>query len=325
LADVVARTGITDASTDWRTFVRRDDLDLIVVATPVDLHREMVLACCEAGKHVLCEKPVAASAADAQMMVDAAEASGSVNGVGFEFRWLPDRLALADAASDGRAGDVYFAQFTQANDLFHPSHAPLSPWMYDLERGGGLLNGAASHTIDLVRLLFTEVTSVCADVVTSIPRRIHDGTTVVVSADDTSLLNLRTAAGTAVSITLTSMAWRSSRFDVDLYGSRATIMARSGATGNGPERSYILIGEVGDDSFYELPVAQRRPRTEPKLPPGRFSSAAIEAEALMLEDWLPAFAGQPTAVPSLRDGCQVQRVIEAARSSSRGAGWVDLC
>src|ERR1700737_1708516 len=75
--------GIADTSTDWEAFVRRDDLDVISVCTPVGLHAEQTIAAVEAGKHVLVEKPQALTAADAKRMLDEGEAAGDAHAVCF--------------------------------------------------------------------------------------------------------------------------------------------------------------------------------------------------------------------------------------------------
>src|SRR6266508_18657 len=89
VAEVARRFAIEDTSTDWESFVRRPDLDVICIATPVDLHYSMALAAITAGKHVLLEKPIAVNAKQAREMAEAAEVAGVVNAVGFEWRWLP--------------------------------------------------------------------------------------------------------------------------------------------------------------------------------------------------------------------------------------------
>src|SRR5215207_9565303 len=104
LQRVAGKVGIADTSTDWETFVSRDDLDVISIATPTVLHHEMTLAALETGKAVLCEKPLAADLDSARDMVRAAEKSGRPTACCFEtvgtqigWRW-PRRSAPAFSA-----------------------------------------------------------------------------------------------------------------------------------------------------------------------------------------------------------------------------------
>lgn len=90
LARVADRLGIEDTSTDWPSFVRRDDLDSISVATPTALHHEITLAALDAGKAVLCEKPLATTPAEAREMVEVANEAGLPTACCFENRWNPE-------------------------------------------------------------------------------------------------------------------------------------------------------------------------------------------------------------------------------------------
>src|ERR1700728_1197703 len=103
-AEAGARLGVEDVSTDWERFVSRPDLDIISVCTPTDLHREQVLAAVSAGKHVLCEKPVALDSGQAAEMADAADAAGVATSVCFENGFGREKLAVWRLASVGLLG-----------------------------------------------------------------------------------------------------------------------------------------------------------------------------------------------------------------------------
>ena len=191
-----AECGISDLSTDWESFVQRPDLDVISVATPVGLHYEITLAALSAGKHVLCEKPLALRPSEARRMADAADDAGVANAVAFQLRWLSDRLAIWDAVRAGAVGDPYFLRLSQANGYWHPTHKPQEGWMYDLAAGGGYLNGVMAHDIDFVQALTGQPTAVRAEVRHSRDRvTLADGTEVAVTADDTTVVMLRLANG----------------------------------------------------------------------------------------------------------------------------------
>ncbi len=133
-AEAGARLGIEDTSTDWEAFAGRADLDVIAVCTPTDLHCAQTLAALRAGKHVLCEKPVALDAGQARQMLDIAEDRGLAHAVNFEGRWVPDRLAVWDLVRDGFVGDPYLARMTTVGGLWHPSRHLQSEWMYRIDR-----------------------------------------------------------------------------------------------------------------------------------------------------------------------------------------------
>ena len=316
------RLEIADISTDWRTFVERDDLDLISVCTPVDLHHEQVLAAIANGKDVLVEKPLALHSGQTAEMLAAAEAAGARHAVCFEGRWEPTRLRIWETIASGSLGVPYLARGTATADYWHPVRGLQSEWMYRKDRGGGYLMGMASHDIDFMCALFGEPSAVCADVRTTVTeRRRDDGTTLEVDADDTSALLLRMANGMLVTITTTAVALGRADRSFDAYGSEGSVRFRGPLMGEGDVE--LRAGRAGDDGMFELALHDRMPASGAELPPRR-SASAIRALALMLEDWLPAFDGEPTVVPTLADGHRVQRVIEAAIRSSAGEGWVSL-
>ncbi len=99
-----SRLDFEQSELGWEKAVRRPDVDLVVIATPPDLHREVALAAIGAGKHVFCEKPLARSAGEAEEMCRAAEKAGVVHVVGFNLRRAP---ALQQAAKMARDGSLY--------------------------------------------------------------------------------------------------------------------------------------------------------------------------------------------------------------------------
>ena len=311
------RLGVADTSTDWRAFVRRPDLDLISITTPVGLHREMAVAALEAGKHVLCEKPLALNAADARTILDAGEKAGRIAAVCFETRWSRERLAIWDFVRAAALGVPYFLRISQSAGYWHPSHAPQAKWMYKRAEGGGYLMGLQSHDIDFACALLGEPAAVAADLRTTLPRRtLEDGREIQVDADDTGTLLLRMASGASVVLSSSVMGAHAAGIRLELFGSDSTL------SWNGEQ---LLAGRASEPGLAPLALSAREPASGSDLGQRR-SSRMVRAQALMLEDWLPAFRGEasPREIPDLRDGWRVQRIVDAARESSAGAGWVEL-
>ncbi|MCW2623223.1 MAG: gfo/Idh/MocA family oxidoreductase [Frankiales bacterium] len=325
VAAAAAKLGISDTSTDWESFVRRDDLDLIVIATPTDLHHEQALAVVAAGKHLLCEKPVALTAQQAREMYDAAEAAGIQHAVCFEGRWYDERRTFAHELSDGGVGELFFARFINVADYWHPTRGLQSEWMYDESAGGGYLLGMSSHDIDLACAVFGDPVAVCGLVQSSIPTRPRaDGSTLDVTADDTSVVLMRMAGGGAVEVATTAVAVGQAERRLEVYGrDGAWVSESSPQPKDGQVPVMRLTNQAGETR--DVAMHHRELASGAELPKRRAASG-IKALALMLEDWLPALTGGKAAghVPTLRDGWIVQEVIEAAKRSSAGAGWVDL-
>lgn len=314
------RVGITDVSTNWRSFVRRDDLDLISVTAPADQHVDICLAALAAGKHVLCEKPIALDAASALDLAQAGEETALATAMGFELPWVPPLYSLWQLVDAGYVGAPYFVRHRRNGSYWHPSHKPMSPWMYRRDQGGGFLMGSQSHTINFITKLFGDAVSICADVRTTIPRlEMADGAVVDIDADDTSNLLLRLASGVSavLSTSMVGAHMDSEPEMMELFGSAGTITL---------DGDVLLAGSAVDEGLTAHAIESRELESGVLLPnPGSFTHKMVHATALMLEEWRPAFIGQPTPrVPSLRDGWRVQRIIDAARESSDGAGWVEL-
>ncbi|MDO8361535.1 MAG: Gfo/Idh/MocA family oxidoreductase [Actinomycetota bacterium] len=314
--------GIPDVSTDWRTFVQRADLDVISVATPVDLHHEITMAAIAAGKHVRVEKPLGLSPQQTGEMLAAAEAAGVAHAVCFEGRWEPARLKIWEMVRAGHLGQVYLGTGRTGADFWHPTRGVQSEWMYRQAEGGGYLMGMGSHDIDFMCALFGEPEAVCADVRTNVPQRTRpDGSVLDVDADDTAVLLLRMRNGMLVNILTTAIAYQRNFKAFEVYGSNGSITMDGLLMGG--DHSSIVASTVG--SAEPVVVAHSdRTAASGMEPPARRAGPSIASLALMLEDWLPAFDGQPTDVPTLVDGHRVQRIVDAARRSSAGEGWVGL-
>lgn len=317
LAKVSARVGIEDTSTSWREFVRRDDLDVISVATPTALHAEITLAALEAGKAVLCEKPLTDDLDQARALVKAATEAGRPTACCFENRWNPDWLAVAEQVGGSFLGKPYLARVSRSASYWHPSRPPQAAWMYDREQGGGYLAGMLVHDLDFIPHLLGRPVEVCADVRTSEPeRQLPDGSTLAVTADDTAAVLLRFESGALGVLSVSVMGAHADHYRLELLGAEGTII------GDGTLRSTAYVaGRPSDEALAPLVPAEREPAHPEQLPEG-LAGHASRAMALMLEDWLPAFHGGATRAPSFEDGLLSLAIVDAARRSSDDGGWV---
>ena len=142
-----------------------------------------------------------------------------------------------------------------------------------------------------------------------------------VDADDTAVLLLRMRNGMIVSIITTAVAFQRNFRAFEVFGSEGSLCMYGLLMGE--EEVQVVSGSVGQDAAQVVASSDCRPRSGIEAPKRR-AAAAIVSLALMLEDWLPALSGQPTVAPTLRDGHRVQRIVDAARQSSVGGGWVSL-
>jgi predicted dehydrogenase len=158
-ADTARRFGYERAEGGWEAVAAADDVDVVSVVVANPLHRQIVEGLLAAGKHVLCEKPMAPTVTDAEAMVAAAEASGRETGIGFVFRRSPAINAIRDQVASGAIGrPVHFNGHYWCDYGVDPG-APMS-WRYKGGPGSGALSDIGSHLIDLAEFVCGPIQSV---------------------------------------------------------------------------------------------------------------------------------------------------------------------
>lgn len=148
------RLGWAEAATNWREVIERDDIDVVDVCTPGDSHTEIAIAALQAGKHVLCEKPLANTADEAERMVDAATAAagrGVRSMVGFNYRRVPAVALARRLVRDGRLGELRHVRAQYLQDWIIDSQFPLVWRLQKDKAGSGALGDLGAHIIDLAQ------------------------------------------------------------------------------------------------------------------------------------------------------------------------------
>jgi predicted dehydrogenase len=153
------RYGFARAESSWQAIAAADDIDAVSIVVANHLHREIAEGLLAAGKHVLCEKPLAPSAQDAEAMVAAAEKSGRVASCGFSYRRSPAVAAILDLIRAGHLGEVLHFNGRYWCDYAADPDAPGS-WRYAGPPGSGALADLGSHLIDLAEQLCGPVSAV---------------------------------------------------------------------------------------------------------------------------------------------------------------------
>ena len=157
--DTARRFGFARAEAGWEAVAAADDVDVVSVVVANPLHRQIVEGLLDAGKHVLCEKPMAPTVEDAEAMVAAAKASGRETGIGFVFRRSPAINAIGDQVASGAIGrPVHFNGHYWCDYGVDP-RAPMS-WRYKGGPGSGALSDIGSHLIDLAEFVCGPIRSV---------------------------------------------------------------------------------------------------------------------------------------------------------------------
>ena len=202
------------ALADWRGVVRSPDVDAIVVSTPPSWHEEMCVAALEAGKDVLCEKPLARSPGECRVMVEAAQRTGRKLATGFNYRFYPSFKRARDLLDSGIIGDLdHIRSYGGYSATSHNQ-----PWVHEASTvGGGALRDIGIHLIDLTRDFLGDVATVQGAATSAVWQ--YPG------CEDNGLAILRSSRGNLASVHASWTEWRRYQFRVELYGTRGCIRA----------------------------------------------------------------------------------------------------
>ena len=155
------RYGYEYAYADYREIIARDDVDVIDVSTSDETHKEIAIAALKAGKHVLCEKPMALNTKDAMEMQEIAAQSGTVAMMGFNYRFLPAIRLAKELIDQGALGTIYHFHGSYNQDAGANPESPVEKvWYAAGYKGSGVSLGIGSHLIDMARFLCGEITTV---------------------------------------------------------------------------------------------------------------------------------------------------------------------
>jgi predicted dehydrogenase len=323
------RLGWASWETDWRAVVARDDIDVVDVCTPGALHAEIAVAALEAGKHVLCEKPMANSVAEAVAMADAAEraaAFGVTAMVGFNYRRVPAAALAAQLVGAGRLGVIRHVRASYLQDWLVDPNSPMS-WRLQKEvAGSGALGDLGSHIVDLAQHLTGQtVTDVSALTETFVPERPVSsagwgaGTGAVTVDDAVVFIGRLSGGGTATFEASRFATGRKNSLRIEINGERASLAFDL-------ERLNEL--EIYDASEGDLAGARRVLVTQPDhpyvqgwWPPGHvlgWDHSFVNE----VRDFLDAVRTGQEASPSFSAGLAVQRVLAAVELSAAERTWV---
>jgi predicted dehydrogenase len=269
----------------------RRDLDLVSVHSPPFLHAEHVRAVVAAGHHILCDKPFGVHAAEAETMLQEAEAEEVVHAVNFEFRQQPARRRAHELVHAGAIGPVEHVQWTSTSAVFR---RPLREygWLFDRSRGGGWVGAWGSHAVDALRWLVGEIRDAAAKCRVTIPERPdHDGRPQAVDAEDAFTAWFEFETGSTAALDSSSVAPASVAHRIVIAGSEGVLEVVGDAK---------VIWRRGDGSREEFDEWRSERGGDPHL-------VAMRRWAELVRDAVRD--GEPIA-PSFADGLACRRVLD---------------
>lgn len=327
--------GWASTETDWRRLLEREDIDLIDIVTPNHLHAEMAIAAAEAGKHVICEKPLAMSVDEARRMVEAVQKAGTVHMLCHNYRFAPAVQFAKKLIEEGRLGRIYHIRGQYLQDWIMDPQFPLVWRLRKEVTGSGALGDVGAHILDLARFLVGEFQEVSGMMETFIRER--------PLGEMSGGLNARAEAGNRGEVDVDDAAVFMARFE---NGALGVFEATRFAGGNRNGNRFEINGEKGSirwdlENMNNLEVYLEE--DEPGLQGFRTINCTEEHHPYGAAYWpsghiigyehtfinlfselMKGIADGSSPAPNFEDGLRNQLVLAAVEKSARSGQWIKV-
>jgi predicted dehydrogenase len=324
------------AYADAEALVTADDVDVVHLCTPNHLHAPLATAALAAGKHVVCEKPLALDAAGAAALAEAAEAAGTVATVPFVYRYHPMALEARARIAAGDLGALRLLHGGYLQDWLSTPHD--DNWRVDRQLGGASRAFAdiGSHWCDLAEFVTGErIAAVCAQAATVVPERdsrasarAFDSATDgngdgrrTVTTEDLATVMFRTASGVLGTLLVSQVSpGRKNHLHLEVAGELASVRFEQ----ERPETLWVgrreRTEELWRDATHLSPAAARHTVVPVGHPQGYLDCF----DAFVADTYAAITGGDPDGLPRFADGLRAARVTEAVLASAAAGEWVDV-
>jgi predicted dehydrogenase len=329
LREFAGKYGWEEVETDWRKVVSRDDIDLISIATPNFLHREIAVEAARNGKHVLCEKPLANNLEEARQMLIAVEKAGVRHCCGYSYRFTPSLSLARQLVQEGRIGRIYHVFVRYAQDwITNPNFGMV--WRFDKKMAGsGPLGDLSAHSVDATRFVtgleFKEVTGNLQTLIRERPLDSNnpDGPKGSVTVDDVAQFLVTFEGGATGCYESTRLATGRKNYNtIEINGEKGSIFW------NFEDQNYLLFFDNSqppkEAGFRKINVTHDvHPYKGGWWPQGHGIGYADTFVIEVTEFVRSIVEGAPFS-PSFEDGVKCQEVLEAVERSAESRTWVKL-
>jgi len=319
-----AKFGWKEIETNWQNLVARSDIDLVDICTSNATHEPIALAAAKAGKHILCEKPIARNGREAERMMKAAQDAGIVHMVAFNYRRVPAIALAKKMIEQGKIGRVFHFNAVYYQDwLVDPSFPYV--WRNDVEEAGSGAHGDMnSHIVDLARYLVGEVEAVTgAKEIFVKQRKTSDGQMLDVTADDAMYFLARFESGALGAFLSSRFATGRKNFlRIELFGSEGSLVFNLERMN---ELEFFNRSDEGTEQGYRniLVTENKHPYIDAWWPPGHiigWEHTFIHEVA----DLIKAIPDRKPVYPDFYDGYRCQLVLDGVSASSESGKWVEV-
>jgi len=283
---------------DWAVMLRRPDVDAVVVSTPPDSHAEIAIAALQAGKHVLCEKPLARTAEECRQMMDAAKSGHRTLATGFNYRFYPSVMKAREFFDAGAIGDLDHIRSYAG----YSASAHRQGWLHDVGiMGGGTLRDNGIHLIDTTLYFFGDPVDVQGY-----------GTSLVwkfSGCEDNGFVLLRNSQGKIATLQSSWTEWTGYKFSVEIYGTKGCIRVRCFPMITQVTTGGLKSGKRSRQSFYF-------PRVHFMEHLKSYRWIVLQSFVKEFEEFHAAIDGRKTSIASGWDGLRAVDVAHRACLSS---------
>ena len=336
--DAAARFGFENSSSDWRKVIEDPSIDVVDIATPNNSHPEIAIAAAKAGKHIICEKPLARTAAESLAMLEAVRGTNLVHMVAFNYRRTPAVALAKKLIGEGAIGQVLNFRGTYLQDWSADPNSPLS-WRFQKEiAGSGALGDIGTHVIDIARYLVGEISGVNAVLQTYIKDRpVQQGgqdklgaagkleglPRKAVDVDDEVSTLLRFENGAVGSLEATRNAHGRNNFlTFEVHGTKGSILF------NYERRDELEFFDANDPAdrrgFRTIYTGPAHPYGGGLWPIPALGIGYGETKIIECFDFFKAIAEGSSVSPNFEDGYQIAVICEAIEQSNELGGWVNV-
>lgn len=332
------RYGFAESSSDWRQTVSRPDIDVVDIVTPNDSHAEIAIAAAQAGKHIICEKPLARTGDEARTMLEAVEKAGVIHMVAFNYRRTPAVALARKYIEEGRIGQIRNFRGTYLQDWSADPDSPLS-WRFQKKvAGSGALGDIGTHVLDLARYLVGEIAAVDAMLATYVSNRPLQaggvdklgaaekntaGPRGPVDVDDEVLTMLRFENGAIGSLEATRNAYGRNNFlTFEIHGTKGSIVF------NYERRDELQVMFADDPAdargFRTVYTGPAHPYGANLWPIPGLGIGYTETKIVECYDLFAAVVAGRQPSPNFQDGYRIARIADAIATSAATKAWTNV-
>lgn len=317
------------ADTDWKKVIARDDIDLVDICLPNFLHAQVAAAAAEAGKMIICEKPLALNSAQGEQMCQAVEKAGVPNMISFNYRRIPAVALAKQLVDDGRMGQIFHYRANFLQDWTISAKVPqggMATWRLDAAAAGsGVTGDLLAHCFDTALWINGPITSLCATTETFVKERLHaeTGKKEPVTIDDAAIVMCRFANGSLGVFESTRYArGHKALYTFEINGANASIKwdlhdlhrlqyfdHRDESIVRGWRNIHVTDSDMPYMKHWWVPGLQIG-----------FEHSFVH----QLADFLEAVGKGERPTPSFRDALATQRVCDAVLASGKSGQWIEI-